>query len=262
MLVLTWNVNGLRKRAPELTKLLQEHPADVVCLQEIKCTAEQVPDSLGPLALAEYQAHWHGGPGGYSGVALLLRKKSFPTPVPFGHPLLDREHRVVHARAGSTLFASFYVPNGGKDYDAKIAFMKEMAVWVGEVHAAGDTLVLSGDLNVAFEERDVHPSQRDPATIGQRAEERELLRAVFDRGLVDVCRKLKPDDDRLFTWWPYWRQARQRNLGWRLDYVLVSGPRAAGASSMQVLREYGSSDHAPVLVELSDDSHGPPPTAL
>lgn len=250
MLVLTWNVNGLRKRAPELTQLLQEHPADVVCLQELKCTPEQVPDSLGPLALADYQAHWHGGPGGYSGVALLLRKKCFSSLVPFGHPRLDREHRVVHARVGSTLFASIYVPNGGKDYAAKIAFMTEMASWVAEVHAAGDTLVLAGDLNVTLEERDVHPSQRDPATIGQRAEERELLRAVLARGLVDVCRKLRPDDDRLFTWWPYWRAARQRNLGWRLDYVLVSEPRADAAGSIQVLREYGSSDHAPVLVEL------------
>jgi len=252
MLIATWNVNGLRRRADELLELLRTHGPDVVCLQEIKCTAEQVPDSLSPLALPDYRAMWHGGLKGYSGVALLLRKDRFSRAVEFGHPGFDRESRIVQARVGSTVFASFYVPNGGKDYDAKIAFLGAMVAWVGQMHAAGDALVVAGDLNVALTDSDMHPSQRKADVIGQRPDERALLQGVLDQGLADVCRRLRPDDDRMFTWWPYWKGARERNLGWRIDYVLASEAAAGRAESMQVLREFGSSDHAPVIVRVAD----------
>ena len=93
--------------------------------------------------------------------------------------------------------------------------------------AAGRPLVMCGDLNVARTDMDVHPKERKPRAVGQLPEERALLERIIDEGLVDVGRALAPDDDTMFTWWAPWRNMRQRNIGWRLDYVLASAPLAA-----------------------------------
>ena len=108
-------------------------------------------------------------------------------------------------------------------------------------------LVLCGDLNVARTERDVHPKERKPRAIGQLPEERALLERIIGRGLVDVGRALDPDNDGLFTWWAPWRNMRQRNIGWRLDYVLASDAPRAQATACVVRKDVGTSDHAPVV---------------
>ena len=95
---------------------------------------------------------------------------------------------------------------------------------------------------------DVHPRERKPGIIGQRPEERELFAQLLGEHLVDVGRTLQPDNDRMFTWWAPWRNMRQRNIGWRLDYVLASPGIASRAQSCTVLREVGTSDHAPVVM--------------
>jgi len=252
MRVLTWNVNGIRARADEFTALAAETKADVICLQEIKSTPDQLPASLLPLTFPDYFSFWHGAAGGYSGVSLHLRRASFSKAPAFSHPSFDHETRVVQGRVGDRVFASMYVPNGGKDYDAKIAFMKQLAGWVDSIHASGATLVLAGDMNVALEDRDVHPTQRKANAIGQRGEERALLRAMIERGLVDVGRALAPNDDRLYTWWPYWRELRQKNEGWRLDYVFASRDFARKARECVVRRDFGTSDHGPLLVTFEE----------
>jgi exodeoxyribonuclease-3 len=101
---------------------------------------------------------------------------------------------------------------------------------------------------VAREERDVHPKERKPGQIGTRPEERALLGRLLEYGLVDVGRALDPDNNELFTWWAPWRNLRQRNIGWRIDYVLASTPLAARAKTAVSMREFGTSDHAPVVV--------------
>ena len=133
------------------------------------------------------------------------------------------------------------------------------AIWktmFDEVHASGARLVFCGDLNIARSERDVHPKERNPAIIGQRPEERELFERILGHGLVDVGRALDPDNENLFTWWAPWRRMRERNIGWRLDYVLATQSLAARASQCLVYREIGTSDHAPVvaLFDLDDDT--------
>jgi exodeoxyribonuclease-3 len=124
--------------------------------------------------------------------------------------------------------------------------------WVADAHARGKQLVLCGDLNVARTERDVHPKERKPNLIGQLPEERELIERILSRGLVDVGRALDPDNEGLFTWWAPWRNMRQRNIGWRLDYVLASEPLFASGASCRVLAEFGTSDHAPVVATFGD----------
>jgi exodeoxyribonuclease-3 len=99
----------------------------------------------------------------------------------------------------------------------------------------------------------VHPKERKPNCIGQLPEERALIERILSRGLVDVGRALDPDNDGLFTWWAPWRNMRQRNIGWRLDYVMASERLAARATSCEVLAQFGTSDHAPVVATFGEE---------
>jgi exodeoxyribonuclease-3 len=246
MKVATWNVNGIRARQAQFCDWLARDRPDVVCLQELKAEAAQVPEQC---RVADYHVFWHGLRA-YSGVSLHLRKEAFEGEPAYSHPEFDMESRIVQARCANRVFASVYVPNGGKDYPAKLDFMKRLAAWTKAQHEAGLELVLCGDINIARTEMDVHPRERKPV-IGQLPEERALFEALLGEHLVDVGRALQPDNADLFTWWPPWRKMRERNIGWRLDYVLASPSIAARASSCAVLADVGTSDHAPVVMTLT-----------
>ena len=248
MKVATWNVNGIRARSSQVVHWIDGEEPDVICLQEIKASLAQVPEQLA--SLAGYHAFWHGS-GGYSGVALLLRDKTFPEPPAVVHPPFDLETRIVTAEIGTLVLGSVYVPNGGKDFTAKVVFLRELDAWCGALEAAGKRLVLCGDFNVARTEKDVHPSLRNDM-VGQSRDERALIDAVFSHGLVDVGRYVDPDNDRLFTWWAPWRNLRARNIGWRLDYVAAHHSLVDGSVACKSYREVGSSDHAPVIAHLLD----------
>ncbi len=247
MKIATWNVNGIRAREAQLREWVERDRPDVLCLQEIKASAAQVPAAL--CEMEGYWCYWHGA-GAYSGVALHVRRDAFPERPEFSHPAFDHETRIVAARLPGLTVASVYVPNGGKDYPAKIRFLEALGAYAGEWKAAGSPLVLCGDLNVARTDRDVHPKELKAGAIGQRPDERALLEDVIGRGLVDVGRALDPDNDGLFTWWAPWRNLRQRNIGWRIDYVLASEGLAGRATSCPVLKDVGTSDHAPVVAEF------------
>jgi len=242
MKVATWNVNGIRARQQQVLDWIRQDQPDIVCLQEIKASPEQVPLLL--FEMEGYWCYWHGS-GGYSGVALHFRKDAFPEMPEFSHPDFDHESRVVAARAGDLTVASIYVPNGGKDFAAKMRFLDAMDQYAA--NHRGSKLILCGDLNVARTEMDVHPKERKPNAIGQLPEERQKLEQIIGNGLVDVGRALDPDNDQLFTWWAPWRNLRQRNIGWRLDYVLAGSALAQQATQCVVLRDTGTSDHAPVI---------------
>jgi exodeoxyribonuclease-3 len=251
--IATWNVNGIRARAEQVAEWLERDRPEVVCLQEIKARPDQIPESLGGLALDAYWAFWHGL-GGYSGVALLVRKDLAPLQAPeVSHPSFDREGRIAVAELPFGSVASVYVPNGGRDFPGKLEFMTALAAWIAERRADGRPLVVCGDLNVALEERDVHPKERKPGQVGTRPEERELLRRLMTPGLADLGRRFDPDNDNLFTWWAPWRNLRQRNIGWRIDYVLASPELAARATDSRVLAAVGTSDHAPVLARFEGE---------
>jgi exodeoxyribonuclease-3 len=241
--VATWNVNGIRARAAQVCEWLARNRPDVVCLQELKAEPAQIPEQC---KLEDYHVLWHGMRA-YSGVSLHV-SKSLLNDVAFDHPGFDMESRIVTATVGNTVFASVYVPNGGKSYPAKLEFLRALASWTRAVHEEGKELVLCGDINIARTERDVHPKERKPGIIGQRAEERELFEQLLGEHLVDVGRESDPQNDSLFTWWPPWRNMRQRNIGWRLDYVLASRRIVGGVTDCKVLSEVGTSDHAPVMM--------------
>jgi exodeoxyribonuclease-3 len=245
MKLITWNVNGIRARHDELRDLVAAEQPDVLCLQEIKAAPDQVPGLL--VSTDDYWCYWHGAKG-YSGVALLVRRSLCGECPAFVHPAFDLEQRIVVADVKGFRIASVYVPNGGKDFPAKLQFLASLHQWVDESRSPDRVVIICGDLNVAREERDVHPKERKPNQIGTRPEERARLQGLIDHGLVDVGRALDPDNDNLFTWWAPWRNLRQRNIGWRIDYVLASEPLANTATRATSMREFGTSDHAPLAV--------------
>lgn len=253
MRVVTWNVNGIRARFPEVVELCRRLSPDLLCLQELKASSGQIPEPL--TGLPEYTNYWHGGPGGYSGVSLHVRR-SWRAPdgtapaAAFAHPAFDIQYRAVQVTLGQLHVLSLYVPNGNRDLPGKLAFLAALGEHVRAAHASGVQLLLCGDLNVARSEIDVHPDLRDPRAVGQRADERALFQALLDGGLDDVARAADPDNHGLFTWWPPWREERRKNRGWRLDYVLASTALTRASARASVLADFGTSDHAPVIAEL------------
>jgi exodeoxyribonuclease-3 len=244
MKVATWNVNGFRARAGQFSEWLARDQPDVVCLQELKAELSQIP--MVP-ELDVYDTFWHGLRA-YSGVALHVRKGLLDAPPAFSHPDFDMESRIVQAEIGKLVLASVYVPNGGKDYEAKLQFLVRLAEWAKQLAREGRDLVLCGDMNVTRSDMDLHPKEVKPGVIGQREEERDLFERVLGDRLVDVTRALHSEDPNIFSWWAPWRNMRQRNIGWRIDYILASPSIASRASGCTVLADVGTSDHAPVMM--------------
>jgi exodeoxyribonuclease III len=247
MRIATWNVNGIRARQAQLQEWLEREQPDVVCLQEIKASTDQLPVWL--CELEGYWCYWHGGKG-YSGVALHVSKRIAPERPLFAHPAFDYENRIVLVTLERVTVVSVYVPNGGKDFPAKIRFLDALEQFIADARPDPRPIVVCGDLNIARTDMDVHPKERKPASIGQLPEERAQLERIIAHGLVDVGRALEPDNDQMFTWWAPWRNMRQRNIGWRLDYLLASQSLFDRVRSCTVQREFGTSDHAPVIADF------------
>ena len=247
MKIATWNVNGIRARQTQLQEWIEREQPDVLCLQEIKASIDQLPVWL--CEMEGYWCYWHGGKG-YSGVGLHVSRKISPDRPAFEHPGFDYENRIVMVRLPGISVVSVYVPNGGKDFSAKLQFLDAMERFTEDLAREPQPVVICGDLNIARTDMDVHPKERKPRAIGQLPEERAQLERIIGHGLVDVGRALEPDNDQMFTWWAPWRNMRQRNIGWRLDYVLASRPLYERVRSCVVQKDVGTSDHAPVVAEF------------
>ncbi|MGZ8795889.1 MAG: exodeoxyribonuclease III, partial [Thermoanaerobaculia bacterium] len=200
MKIATWNVNGIRARGAQFVEWAGQEQPDIICLQEIKASIAQIPETC---TIEGYTCYWHGA-GGYSGVAMHVRRGFAEQPT-FTHPEFDHETRIVQAEIAGTVFASVYVPNGGKDYQAKLRFLAALEQFTADLHAGSSPVVLCGDLNIARTDMDVHPKERKPRIIGQLPEERAQLERIIGNGLVDTGRALEPDNDQMFTWWAPWR---------------------------------------------------------
>ena len=245
--IATFNINNVAKRLANLLEWLEREAPDIVCLQELKATTAQIPAEC---RVADYHVYWHTLKG-YSGVSIHVRKDLFAFDPIFSHPPFDMESRIVQVEHGDLVIASIYVPNGGKDYPAKLGFVKSLIEWSSRLAAEGRRLILCGDLNIARAEMDVHPKERKPNAVGQRPEERALFQTLLDTQLVDMSRHFEPDNENLFTWWAPWRNLRARNIGWRLDYFLASPALASRATGCVVQTDVGTSDHAPVLLTIA-----------
>ena len=248
MKIATWNVNGIRARQAQFLDWIEGERPDVVCLQELKATPEQLAFDLRDLE--GYYCFWHGS-GPQSGVSIHVRRDNREVEPLYSHPTFDRQTRIVEAHFDNLSVVSMYVPNGGKDFNDKMLFLREFREWMAAQSKTTELLVVCGDMNVTRDDRDLHPKERNPKAIGQRPEERLLFEDILEEGLVDLVRQFHPEDYDFFTWWAPWRNNRERNIGWRLDYVMASEALAARATACPVQATVGTSDHAPVMATFA-----------
>ncbi len=255
MKLATWNVNSLKVRLPHLLEFLARQSPDALCLQETKCEDAAFPAA----AIEEAGYRWvHDGQKTYNGVAILARAE--PSAVTRGIPgFADLQKRLIAADVGGVRVVSVYCPNGqsvGSDkYEYKLRWFAALADWLAGELAAGRPVAVLGDYNVAPEDRDVHDPEAWRGQVLVSEPEREALRRLFSLGFADAFR-LFEQPDKSYSWWDYRMAAFRRNLGLRIDHVLLSPALAARCRSCSIdvepRRLERPSDHAPVVCELGD----------
>jgi len=258
MKIVTWNVNGLRAAARKgALDWIRGQEADAICLQEIKTRPEQL-DPEQAAALAGFNAYWNPAQRpGYSGVLTLTSRPPLEARLGLGIPEFDGEGRVVvtrHAyREGSLLLFNIYFPNGQRDHGRltfKLDFYSRLLELSDALHAAGEQIVICGDFNTAHCEIDLRNPKANANTSGFLPVEREWISRYLEHGFVDAYRALYPDRVE-YTWWTYRMGARERNIGWRLDYYLVSAGLMPCVRDVVICADVLGSDHCPVTLYLN-----------
>jgi len=250
--IVTCNVNGLRSAAGKgfMTWAARQKP-DVLCLQEIKAQESDLAPSL--LAPRGLHAFFHPAEKrGYSGVAIYARKEPDKVTLGLGIREIDAQGRFLQADFGNLSVASMYMPSGTMGEEAqkrKYRFMDAFLPRLEAMARCGREFVLCGDWNIAHKEIDVKNWKSNRKTTGFLPEERAWLTRVFEQhGFVDVFRVLDPNPDR-FTWWVQWANARERNVGWRIDYQIATPGVAKLARKATIYTGKVFSDHAPVTID-------------
>ena len=253
MKIASWNVNSLKVRLPHLLDWLASAKPDVLCLQELKLEDHNFPKA--EIEAAGYQVAFSGQKT-YNGVALLARQPIHD--VVCGNPHFpDEQTRLISGTVDGTRVICAYMPNGqevGCDkYDYKLRWLDALAVWLGEELAKYPQLALCGDYNIAPDDRDVHDPQRWAGKILCSEPERAAFQRLLGLGLTDSFR-LFAQPEKTFSWWDYRMLGFQKNLGLRIDHVLLSRPLAELCSAAGVDRAPRKlerpSDHAPVWAEI------------
>ncbi len=254
MKLATWNVNSLKVRLSQLLEWLAAQSPDVVCLQETKLEDQAFPRM--ELEAAGYHAVF-AGQKTYNGVAILARGQ--PQDVVTGIPgFPDGQQRLIAATIDGTRVVCGYFPNGqsvGSDkYEYKLKWIAALTAWLREELARQPRLALLGDYNIAPEERDVHDPKAWEGQVLFSEPERAAFRALLGLGLEDAFR-LFEQPDRIYTWWDYRMMAFRRNMGLRIDHILLSAPLADACTGCGVdkapRKAERPSDHAPVIAEVT-----------
>lgn len=265
--VISWNINGIRAAAKKgFLDFLDREKPDVLCLQEIKATPAQIPASLlDGIRELGYSAHWHPARRlGYSGVATLSRKE--PLFVTYGLPFERDEGRILVTEHGDFTLYNIYFPNGrqtptGPDPERlafKMEFYDSVFETVEEERAEGKNVIVSGDWNTALEEVDLARPKENVDQTGFLPQERASLARYVKSGWVDTFRHFKParlyegrtPEERDYSWWTYRAGARERNVGWRIDYHFVNKEFLPLVKDAAIWDEVHGSDHCPVVVDL------------
>jgi exodeoxyribonuclease-3 len=251
--ITTWNVNGLRA---VLNKngfdWLPAVSPDILCLQEIKAHPHQIEEDQ--LKVFDgYQADWNPAQRpGYSGVLTMTRKPALERRIGLVDEQFNGEGRVVVNRYPGFHLYNIYFPNGQRDHGRltyKLDFYASLLEECDELHAHGETVILCGDFNTAHQEIDLRNPKQNQNTSGFLPEERAWLDHYLEHGFVDAFRVLYPEQVQ-YTWWTYRLNARQRNIGWRLDFFMLSEALMGRVKEVIIHEAIMGSDHCPVSIEL------------
>jgi exodeoxyribonuclease-3 len=252
MKIISWNVNGIRACAKKGFKdFLDNHSPDLLFLQETKVAEIDIPDELRePYG---YQAVWHSAERkGYSGVAVLSRRNPDNVIKGFGVDEFDKEGRVIQAVFGNTYIIGVYFPNGQQGDERlnyKLRFYDALFEYCDELKSLGKDVIVCGDYNTAHTPIDLARPKENQSTSGFMPIEREWISELIRRDYIDIYREQHPQKEK-YSWWSYRSAAREKNIGWRIDYFMVSKQLSKSISDSFILNDVLGSDHCPVGIIL------------
>ncbi len=250
--VISYNLNGIRSAINKgMYEWFNEIKADVLCIQETKAQPDQV--DLGEFHKIGYRDYWHSAEKkGYSGVLILTRQEPVHVEIGMGHQGYDSEGRVIRADFGDFSVLDVYIPSGTTGdirQDIKMSFLDDFLNYLTELRKTRPKLLVCGDFNIAHTEIDIHNPKGNKKSSGFLPEERAWLDTFLASGFVDSYRHMNPDEVK-YSWWSFRSNARDKNLGWRLDYLMLTDLLAESLSAAGIMNEARHSDHCPVWVDL------------
>lgn len=254
MRILSYNLNGVRSALSKgLNDFLTQSEADVVCFQETKAQPDQI-DSSAFWAAGYPHCYYHSAvKKGYSGVAILSKKEPDAVVIGMNHPVYDSEGRVIRADFGDVSILCVYIPSGSMG-DArqafKMTFLDDFLVFLNTLRQERPNLLVCGDFNICHKPIDINHPERHTKDSGFLPEERAWFDKLIETGFIDTFRVFNQEPDQ-YSWWNYRSFARERNLGWRIDYHLVTPSLKPALTSAAIHQDVVHSDHCPVSVELS-----------
>jgi exodeoxyribonuclease-3 len=251
----SWNVNGIRaaQRKGFLEWLEQTQP-DILCVQETKANPSQLDEALkDPLG---YETYWASAERkGYSGVALYTKIEPESVQIGLGIEEYDREGRSIIADYGDFVLVTAYFPNGARDHSRvpfKMAYKKIFLELCNDYRSSGRSIVFCGDVNTAHREIDLARPKENKDTTGFLPIEREWIDRVVEEGYIDTFRTFHPDRRDAYSWWAYWGKARERNVGWRIDYFFITPDLMDRVVAAEIHPDVHGSDHCPISISLQD----------
>lgn len=249
----SWNVNGLRAvQRKGFLDWFQRTQPDILCLQETKAHPEQLdPELIDP---GGYRVYWASAERkGYSGVALYTRSEPVSVQIGLGIEVYDREGRTILVDYDDFVLITVYVPNGGRDHSRvpfKMAFKEALLEVCNHFREDGRSVIFCGDVNTAHREIDIARPKANENHTGFLPVERAWIDKVVSEGYIDTFRAVHPDRRDAYSWWAYWGKARERNVGWRLDYFFVSPDLQDRIVAAEIHPQVYGSDHCPVSLTL------------
>jgi exodeoxyribonuclease-3 len=254
MRLYSWNVNGLRAAARKgFLDWLNEAKPDILGIQETKCHPDQLDDAL--RQPEGYHTYWTSAERkGYSGVALYSRQKPLSVNLGLGIEDYDIEGRTIVAEYPDFTFITAYFPNGSRDHSRvpfKMAYKRDFLAYCNNLRDSGRPVVFCGDVNTAHQEIDLARPRQNRNTTGFLPVERAWLDEIVGQGYVDTFRSRYPEREDAYSWWSYIGKARDRNVGWRLDYFFVTPDLMPRIKDAAIHADVHGSDHCPVSLTIA-----------
>lgn len=251
MKIVSWNVNGIRACVNKgFLDYFHSVDADIFCIQESKCQKGQIE-----LDLEGYYQYWnYAERKGYSGTAIFTKKEPLSVHYGIGEHIKENEGRVITLEYEHFYMVTVYTPNARRD----LSMLSRRLIWEDHFREyikrldSHKPVILCGDLNVAHQEIDLRNAKSNVGNSGFTDEEREKMTALLQAGFIDAFRYLYPDRKDVYTWWSYMNKVRERNIGWRIDYFILSERLADKIIDSQVHSEVLGSDHCPIALIIEE----------
>lgn len=249
MKLISWNVNGIRACVNKgFENFFKEADADIFCIQETKCQPGQID-----LEFEGYQSYWNSAEKkGYSGTAIFTKQKPLQVQYGIGIEEHDKEGRVITLEYENFYLVNIYTPNSKRELER----LEYRQIWEDEIRKYLSNLnnmkpvIMCGDLNVAHQEIDLKNPKTNRGNAGFTDEERSKMTELLEAGFVDSFRYLYPEKTDAYSWWSYMGRAREKNVGWRIDYFILSEDMKKQIKEATIYPEIMGSDHCPVGLEI------------